>query len=191
MLKITRTDSLLKIFSPYSPALPYRARKLSGKWDGDSRRWIFPLDAEPQVRSLYLDVYGEWDDMPVDTVNLLCHVAHAHYEDRAPITLGGRVVAYASGRDSGACTEDGVILISGGFGSGGSRQYWTTTVRPGTIFRLLNVPRMKAEALIAFPEWCESITIETAKSSIDREALIEERARLHARIVEINDLLNR
>jgi hypothetical protein len=195
-IRIVRTTNQIQIASPYSPDLPKRARTLSGKWDSTKHVWFFPLAAEPQVRDLYMDVYGTWDDMPADTVTLRCTYHDdqdlSYYKQHESLTLGGRVIATAYGRDSGARTADGVIVIEGKFGSGGSVKNWCTMVRSGTTFRVLDVPRPKAEALVANPEWCSKIEIEQpeAPPAIDRDALIAERTRLAARLAEIDALLH-
>jgi len=192
-INITRTDTQISIVSPYSPDLPKRARSLSGRWDSAHRVWVFPRAAEPQVRDLYMDVYGTWDDMPQDTVTIRCAATDAH-EHTGSLTLGGRVIATAYGRDSGARTADGVIVVEGGFCSTGSVKNWyTSTKKVGVTFRVLDVPRAKAEALVANTEWCDSIEIEQPEQSApapNRDDLIAERTRLSARIAEIDALLH-
>lgn len=189
MSKITITrDSLnIKVSSPFSPDLPKQAKNLSGRWDGSS--WVFPLEAEPQVKDLYVDIYGEWDNISVDYVNLICISRNDASEHCGSLTLGSRVIARAYGRDSGAKTAEGVIVIEGGFTSGGSVKNWATKSLPGTKFRLLNVPRIKAELLVSNPEWCEKIEIEECKPVIDYESLKMERKKLMDRIDEIDKLI--
>jgi hypothetical protein len=191
-VRITRTDSQIKVASPYSPDLPARAKTISGRWDRDSAVWAFPIAAEQQVRDLYMDVYGEWDDVPTDTVTLICECDSGAGEYTGSLTLAGRVIARASGRDSGAKTADGVIVLSGGFTSGGSVKNWRTVCRDNTAFKVLNVPRAKADVLIDTPEWCSKIEIEAPATTpeINRDALIAERTRLAARIAEIDALLH-
>jgi len=191
MITINRTPTQIAIASPYSPDLPARARQLSGRWDRDAGRWIFPAAAEPQVADLYRDVYGEWDT-PTETVSLRCECGDGAEVTCESLCLGGRVIARAVGRDSGARTAAGVIVIAGGFRSGGSVKNWETVCRSGTIFRLIDVPVAKAAALVAAPEWCDSIEIEAADNGTapDREALIEERTRISARLAEIDALLH-
>jgi len=191
MLNIQRTPDSILIGSDYSPVLPSRAKKISGRWDPSQKVWIFPLAAEPQVEALYRDVYGEWDT-PTETVSLLCRVEQKNSVGKDSICLSGRVIATANGRDSGARTAPGVIVIKGGFSSGGSVKNWTTDVENGTVFRLLDVPRPKADYLISNPEWCSEIEIETVHpivTDINIEALNKERNDLLKRIQEIEDIL--
>lgn len=187
---IRRTETHIYVSSPFSPDLPRRARELSGRWDRNEKEWIFPLQAENEVRALYMDVYGEFDT-PADTVTIRCTVGNTQVGSptRESLSLGGRVIARAFGRDSGARTAQGVVVVSGGFDSGGSRQNWSTDARENTIFRVLDVPRPKAQRLVENPEWCDTVEIEEP-ATIDREALIRERERLISRIAEIDSLLH-
>lgn len=191
-IKITRTNCEIAVQSPYSPALPARAKAMSGKWNRDGGVWVFPIAAEKQVADLFRDIYGEWDDETSKTVNLLCTVNERRAVTGESLTLQNRVIARAFGRDSGARTSEGVIVISGGFGSGGSVKNWQTSVQAGTKFRLLNVPVEKANILTTDTEWCDEIKIEQDESSapVDRNALIEERTKLSRRIAEIDALLH-
>ena len=68
-------------------------------------------------------------------------VAKEDLDERcAPVTAGGRRIAGANGRDSGARTCEGVSLVSGRIGSGGSRANWHTTVSKGATFEVHDAP---------------------------------------------------
>ena len=191
-ISIKRTPTQITIASPYSPDLPARARQLSGRWDRANGVWVFPLAAEPQVEGLYRDIYGSWD-LPTETVTLICTVQPGGAgEHNDGLSLHGRVIARASGRDSGARTAEGVVVLEGGFSSGGSAKNWRTCAGGGTRFRLLDVPREKANAMVTDPRWCSKIEIEAASQPIapNREALIAERTILAARMAEIDALLH-
>lgn len=179
MITIKRTEKIIKVKSPYSPELPKKARQISGVWDPGFRLWLFPIEAEPQVRRLYVSLYGEWDDLPEDTVNLICECNEYAEEDKGPLTLGGRIIASAYGRDSGAKTEQGVIVISGGFGSAGSMKHWVTYTN-SVKFKLIKVPRIKANELIKDPEWCDSIKIEKENTNENTE-----KVRKHEKIKDV------
>lgn len=161
IIKIKRTDTQISVSSPFNVNLPKRARALSGNWNSAEHVWIYPRAAEPQVKDLYLDIYGEWDTQSTEYVNLRCTVGPDGASNLCEsLTLGGRPIARAIGRDSGARTAEGVIVLAGKFDSGGSMKNWRTSVEGDTIFRLLNVPRTKAEELVKDPKWCSSIEIE-------------------------------
>ena len=192
MLKINRTETEISIESPYSPVLPARAKSLSGRWNSNSRMWVFPIGAEPQVKELYMDVYGEWDDISIETVNLICEVKNGHSSAvRECIEIHGKIIACASGRDSGAKTSNGIIIISGGFTSGGSVKNWHTICKENTKFKILNIPKTKAEQIIDDPDWIDVVKIEPIEDNgIKKANLISEKEKLEKRLDEINSLLS-
>ena len=79
------------------------------------------------------------------------------YKGKAPYTLGGFGLSIARGRDSGATTGEGVLLINGNIGSGGSMKNWSSEIEKGTKFKIKNFP-VGAEAI--FEEDAEFINIE-------------------------------
>jgi len=176
---ISREDKTLAVRSEYNSGLPARAKQLGGRWNKGRRAWEFDIRAEPQVRDLYLDIYGEWDDVATRDVTIRCTVGSEIVSaDQSSLQLGGRVVARAYGRDSGASLGDGVLVESGSFYSSGSRKNWITAVKPGTVFRLFDVPERKARQLTQDPEWCDSVEI-VEDAEVDTKSLEDEQVRTH------------
>jgi transposase len=62
--------------------------------------------------------------------------------------LGGFSIARGYGRDSGARLADGVVVLEGGFYSGGSAKNSTTHASSGTLFEIHDVPRGMADLMI-------------------------------------------
>jgi hypothetical protein len=164
-----------------------KKKEISGRWDGQSRNWIFPIEALEQVKHIYLDVYGEWEDMPLETVNVICKSGVCG-EYNGSLVLHGRIIATAQGRDSGAKTAQGIIVLSGGFTSGGSVKNWKTVCKDETTFKILNVPKEKALQMVNMPDWCDSCEIEES-ICINKEELTKEKERLLKRIEEIDNIL--
>jgi len=190
-MKITRTDCKIIVSSSYNADLIPLAHAAGGKWNRDHAVWEYDIRAEQQVAEAYRTAYGYWDDV-VDTVVLRC-TSDAEATIRTDsLKLGGRPIARASGRNSGARLCDGVIILNGGFSSGGSVKNWQTVCKAGTSFRLLDVPKPMAEKLVADPDWCSEIEIEPTEkpAEINRDALIEERTKLMTRITEIDAILH-
>jgi hypothetical protein len=106
-------------------------------------------------------------------------------ERRGGLFLFGRQVARAFGRDSGARLGDGIVLKRGSVNSSGSMKNWKTKITDGTIFIMTDVPKAAVENN-GVPE---ELTVEIIGQNIDREALEAERAKLIARIAEIDALL--
>ena len=85
--------------APFDAGSVKGARALARSWQGDA--WSFPASQEDRVRELCLRVYGT-DSSPVETVTLLIRVTRDIRIQRDSFRLCGRVIAWATGRDSGA-----------------------------------------------------------------------------------------
>src|SRR5690606_18648972 len=190
MVKITESDSILTVRSPYNAAFVEGARKLSGRFDRAACAWNFPASQRERVAALLREVYGTDGSAPIPTVTLRVRLMDSlRYTYDASLELGGRRVARVFGRDGGARLSDGVVVVEGSIGSGGSRKNPRLTVADGTEIELLDVPRPIAERLAASTEGPVVSAAIVESEEIDREALAEERARLVARIAEIDALL--
>ena len=136
-VEFNRTEAgLLSVMSPYDEAFVDGARNLGGTWDKDARRWTFAADLYSEIRELCLVTYGEDGDDEMPTVTLCVRVLDDIAVRRGPVNLLGRVLAYATSRDSGARTGRDCVLVEGRIRSGGSRQYWVTEIRAGSVFQL-------------------------------------------------------
>ncbi|HRR40482.1 MAG TPA: hypothetical protein P5244_04545 [Syntrophales bacterium] len=174
------------VTSPYNADFVDRAKRLGGRWQSPS--WVFDIRDEQAVRNLCRTIYGTDGQSIPDVVTIRATLDSSKRAYQGPITLFGRVVARAFGRDSGARLGEGVILVSGRFFSGGSRMNWYTEVKDGTVVRIHDIPRAAAEkAIAAGATW---LTIEDdAPVTIDIEALMVERNRIMERLAEIDRLL--
>jgi len=61
--------------------------------------------------------------------------------------LAGREIAHVAGRDSGARLGTGVVILTGGFFSGGSVKNPKILAKEGTTFELRDVPATKAREI--------------------------------------------
>jgi hypothetical protein len=206
-LKITRLpeQNQLLIESPFHPSFPQAARKLGGTWKKPA--WAFDLRNEKEVEALCRQIYGLWDAPEGGELVSLEVLLAPHDPEKDPqklnyaswpvqddVLVGGRVVAHATGRDSGVRLGEGVSLLSGKIDSGGSMKNWRVLVWPGTVLRVHDVPRAKAEeALKQFP----GSKILEASGGTDPEPkeettqrLIAERERLLVRLAEIDAQLD-
>lgn len=195
-IKIKKVENKIKAYSPYNPDLPKRARNLGGKWNGAC--WVFDYRDEKRVRELYIEIYGTDGSIATgDLVTLrvttkdFANETLYWYADKAGLYFAGRSIAYATGRDSGARLSEGVILIKGGFTSGGSMKNWETKAKScETIFELRDVPRKKALETIEEEKDTYFKSIEIIENKVNVDALMEEKKALLARIKEIETLLN-
>lgn len=181
-VSITTTDSQVRVRSPYNTWFAPAARKLGGNWVEPD--WVFDRRDEDRVRALCLQLYGT-DGFRSDLCTVRVTYDADERELQGPLTVNGRIVAQARGRDSGARLGEGVVLLSGSFTSGGSMKNWTTRAGSGgAVVLVRDFPRAAAEALAG-----SDVTIEPEAPLIDREALAAERERLVARLAEIDALL--
>jgi len=186
---VTTTDQKVKVSSAYLPELPSMAKKLGGRWDGSS--WGFDIRDLDRVRDLYLTLYGDFNgEGSGETVSVRVVVAGSEWgEYRSSLFFAGRMVAQARGRDSSVILGDGVVVLLGGFRSGGSVKNWRTEATGGTVFEVRDIPKGKAEAEIAdLPGVFESAEIIGAE--MNKDALLTERNELMARVAEIDAILH-
>lgn len=180
-------DSTISVESPYNADFVKAARDMGGRWDGSSSSWLFDRRDEADVKALCMKIYGTDGDMS-DVVTIKVTFPEGYEEYTEPIALSGRLIARAFGRDSGARLGEGVRLVSGGFNSGGSVKNWKTVANEGTATLVRDFSRAAAEELAESPPSGMLIEI-IDESGPDKGALKAERARLMARIGEIDRLL--
>lgn len=186
-INITTTTESIAVQAPYHATFVARARDLGGKWRAPS--WVFDVRDENRIRELCRECYGT-DGLTADLCTLRIEWKQSSVVDKAGFVAAGRPVARAFGRDSGAKLDDGVVMLAGGFGSGGSVKNWVTTVDEGTVVLVRDFPRAEAERLVAEqPASRRVYAIEAEAPVVDREALSAERERLLARLAEIDQLL--
>lgn len=191
---ITTANGTTTLSAPYHPDLPSKAKALGGKFDGSSKDWHFDARDEERVRELAREVYGTDGSDAGDTVTVRIEVSEDHTwsERNQGLFLGGRQIARAYGRDSGATLADGVIVLGGEIDSGGSAKNWSTVAREGTVIEVRDVPRGVAEKMVeeapnVTTRMQPVLTARIDESEDDhRAALQAERERLMARVAEID-----
>ena len=192
-MKVTKSHVQILVEAPFNRGFISAAKSLGGRWIAP--HWVFDVRDEERVRALCLEHYGEDDRSIVDRVTLRVTFPEGTGEYSDSIILAGREIARAFGRDSGAKLGEGVVLLSGGFCSGGSVKNWKTATRKETVVLVRDFPRAMADRLMAnggldYEKAC-SVAIEPEEPAIDRAALAAERARLVARLAEIDSMLEK
>lgn len=183
--RIEISDGKAAVYTPYNAEFVKRVKLTGGRWDGTKKCWKVPEVNVPDVREAMRAVYGR-DDQPVaETVDVDLIFGDEVYELRGPVTILGRTIASAWGRDSGARPGDGVIFTAGSPKSGGSVKNWRTVVPEGCVVKLRELPK----AILDGADLPEGVTMQVAGGSVDRAALQAERERLLARLAEIDALL--
>lgn len=183
-VEIIKTGGEITAHTPYNPAFPAKARKLGGRWRAHDKTWVFDGRDEDRVRKACRDVYGTDGSDGDDVVDLRVTYAKEALGDRAAVYFAGREVARAYGRDSGAKLGEGVVQLEGRIGSSGSRQYWCTQIRAGSVFELRDVPRAAAEKAIAGAD-ADEIKAEVVNGASELDALKAKREALKAELAEV------
>lgn len=186
-VEIQKVGDRVKTFTPYHPEFPGQAKKLGGRWDPGDKAWVFDGRDEDRVKELCREVYGT-DGTAQEQVTLRVEFLETHEEPRGAIFLAGRQLARATGRDSGAKLGDGVVVLEGGFTSGGSVKNWETVARQGTVVELRDVPMVAAEKAQADSDKYIRVHIVDI-GEFNRDALKAEGRKLLDRLREIEGLL--
>ena len=187
-MKITVKEGKAYVETPYNKEFITKIKQIGGaRWNSSARCWTVPGAEIDTVRAYMREVYGE-TDLPDEGDRVTVEVTFLEETSDwdGEISLFGRQICRAFGRDSGARVGEGVTLIDGKIGSGGSRANWTVWIGEGAKFRVRNLPR-KALSIEA-PYKVE--VVEVQQDGIDREALMAEREKLQARLAEIEALLS-
>ena len=193
-ITVERTETELRVQSPYEPEFVDAARNLGGRWD--KPWWIFDLRDDERVHTALATVYG-WHPPtpgePITTVELTVSPDRAWAATQGPLTIVGQELARAFGRDSGAELRPGVIITKGKVRSGGSARYWATYAAAGTVFELRDLPRSTADAITAavatdaentHPKFAGARLIDSNPLA-ERKALEQDVADLEARLASL------
>lgn len=140
-IQIIRHFTTLNVVTPYSHEFLRHVKLLGGKWDSNTKSWELPIDAEKELRKTLIAIFGK-DDHPVELVTVHVNVKQDLFAERMGIEWWGRIIAYATGRDSGAKPGAKVAFCNGSPPpeSGGSRARWKTIIREGTELDVYDVP---------------------------------------------------
>lgn len=184
-IKTSIANGQMKVVSPYNTTFVAGAKNLAGKWAAPA--WVFDARNETAVRALLTECYGSDGTGTEDVVSIRVKMNPDCSVYNGPITIGGRIIARAFGRDSGAKLGEGVVVLSGGFDSAGSVKNWRTAVKDGTEVLLHEFPRAAAERLIA--EGNDVTIVHIEPPTIDVDALRAERERLMDRVGKIDAIL--
>lgn len=189
MVSFIRSNGKISVRARINWEFNDAAKQIGGRWNPTRSAWEFDEREEEAVRKLCLKYHGE-DGITSNLCTLKIEWTDDESKRCKPLTVHGRTIACAKGRDSGALPSEGVILLEGEFDSGGSYTNWTTTADEGTVALVRDFPREAAEIMILSEHKNRKYYIENEHTiSVDIEKLKEERTRLIIRIEEIDSLL--
>ena len=185
-IKIEIKNDRAYIYTPYSKEFVRRIKGVFGsRWTG--KAWAVPEEALAAARAILEDVYGESDIPNLEPkLRLRITIKETMAETRDDVRLFGKVLASASGRDSGAWPGADVYYEKGRPYSGGSAKYWCSCVEEGSVITLTNVLRRNYEA----DKNSDLYTVEILTDKARRD-LEEEKEKLLKRLAEIEEELKK
>lgn len=142
-IKLEIVDDKVKVTSPFNAEFVAKCRNFRGKFNKAEGAWYFDDSIIDYVRDAMIEIYGTTGEQPYENCTLLIK-NWTGYGNREAVTLFGRTIARAFGRDSGAKLGEDIIFISGSYDSGGSVKNWRSEVDDGT-FEIQNFPLPKTE----------------------------------------------
>ncbi len=207
-MEIKKTEKTIEVASAYTPELPSKAKKIGGKWNARSRRWVFDIRDEERVAELYQSVYGTWgneDATLSDAVIVRMRANKDLYLNEGGFFVGGYMVVslpretykrhgYGNEGDVTVCNilyhagvtlGKGVTLVEGDFIPKG-RPIFGIKTPEGTTIEIKDIPMtvIAANNDKLSKDWLVEIV-----SDLDNAALQAEKKRLLTRIAEIDTLL--
>ena len=189
-MKIDIDNGRAYVYTPYNPDFVRALKGIGGKkWESGMGCWSVPDTAVSVVREIMIDVYGYSDQIPNDALTLKVTFLSDVSSTCSDVTLFGKVMAHASGRDSGARVGDDVAYIRGGASSGGSVKNWRSVVEKGSVAILSNVNKHVYEKTETDPD-IQVEVMENSASRDDRQKLLEEKEQLLKKIAEIDAILH-
>ncbi|QLI95442.1 hypothetical protein H0G69_10565 (plasmid) [Limosilactobacillus mucosae] len=180
MISIRTEADKAYISSPYNPEFVKEIHSIgSAKWHAATKEWQVPVESLEDAKQVLRDVYGtdgSENNEPKVTVKLTIDDDVdlgdiQSIDNELVMTLFGREIMSARGRDSGVKVADGVT-VKGKYKSGGSMKYPTIEFGKGTEIIVYNVPESLAKKTKV-----KHATVEVvSKPKIDRQALLDEKS---------------
>lgn len=193
MISIRTEADKAYISSPYNPEFVKEIHSIgSAKWHAATKEWQVPVESLEDAKQVLRKVYGTDGSENIEpkvTVKLTIDDDVdlgdiQSIDNELVMTLFGREIMSARGRDSGVKVADGVT-VKGKYKPGGSMKYPTIEFGKGTEIIVYNVPESLAKKTKV-----KHATVEiVSKPKVDRQALLDEKERLLKRIAEIDKLL--
>lgn len=177
-IEIITEDNRVYAFTPYNPSFPTQAKKIGGRWNPDLKAWSFDARDEDRVHEMVRNIYGTDGTNNGDLVTV--HVPIADYENDKEVRVGGITVLEKVHRDQvPRLVGDNVVRISGTFLYKSGSMRFPTIGENDVILEVRDIPR----------EVAEKENLEIVTETIDRDALLKEKAELEARLAKIDELL--
>ncbi|MFJ6437779.1 hypothetical protein [Streptomyces sp. NPDC091416] len=179
----------IAVRTPYNAEFISQAKDLDGVWglpDAPARSWVFDIRDEERVRGLLRKVFGTDGSLEaaIDVVTVRVRLTD-HMVARNRAEFAGRKIAVRPSRDEPVQLGKGVVLIEGTLADGGgSVRYPEINAGGDVVLEIRDIPRGALET-----EEADFYQIVPDERPVGLEALRAERARLLARVADIEALL--
>lgn len=187
-MKIIVSGNHATVYVPHNADFSKAMKYVAGaKRNPQTGAWEIPADAVLACREIMQRIYGETDLACLEnkvTVRVTFKtrvIAH-----RSQVTVFGKTVARAYGRDSNVTVGTDVAFVVGTPEPGGSKINWTTEVPSGSVVILTNVP----EGMLS-SEVPGGIEFEVIDSPPKLNILKDEKERLLERIKKIDEMISK
>jgi len=189
---LIRENGQVRVQTTYNSEFVKRARDLGGKWDANSKSWIFSESVVDYVKNLLQEIYGVTGENDYETCTLVVKNKNKGGDDS--IELFGRTILRGFGRKSEVQLGEDIIWISGVKKTTGSEKNWGVILVNGT-FEIQNFPLERTkfnDVQKAIQEgWCEIKVTETiTETKRSREEIESEIADLKEKLAKLEEELN-
>lgn len=181
-IKVEIKDNRIFVNSPYNAAFIGKAKEIGGRWDAPSKSWTFEESNKNLVNDALIDFYGEGINGKAETIKVDYQASKFEDVYKGNISIGNLVTVTRRYRDRPVTITPGTIVIEGSFEtSGGSSKSPRPDADTDVILRT-ELPLTVYNSLSDKVK--EKLTVQS-----DRADLEAEKARLLARLAEIDALL--
>lgn len=180
-------EDTIALRCPYHPELVPLMRKLNARWNPPL--WYLDAEDEETVRSICYEIYGTTGHGMPDLVSVRLHVSEDIEALQGGVFLGGRCIARATGRDSGAKLGPKVVVIEGRPPySGGSMKNWRTIVPGDSVLEIRKLPLPAAQRLVEAEDDRFFANI-VGRKTPDLDALKDRRQELIEELAEVEKMI--
>lgn len=182
-------EDTIALRCPFHPDLSPLMRKLNGRWNPPL--WYLDEEDEDTVRNICYDIYGTTGNDNPELVTVRLQVSEDEDIEalQQGVFLGGRCIARATGRDSGAKLGPKVVVTEGRAPrSGGSMKNWRTIVPAASVLEIRKLPLPAAQRLAEARDDRFVATI-VGRTSPDLDALKARRQQLLDELAEVEQMI--
>jgi len=190
-VNVRENTDYIYVSCPMNEEFRVKVKDLGGRWDPQTKEWYVRKEFRQELKNLLMSCYGEDGyGRPAQYVDVTITFPQETVAGET-LLFGGRIIARAFGRDSGARPGEGCAVVAGALTSGGSRKNFGVVVKAGTVLKVAKFPEPLAqEAAEKFRQrYGRDIAFEIAKSA-QNQGDNEEKKDLTAYVQSLKSLID-